>query len=182
MGKNKRNQIDIECSLGKFKVDSNEEVGFLHWCEDLVKQNLIEINLECFYQPPAYELLPPVKILDGKKEKTLLREHNYTLDFIIKIKPELFNIFPKLSKYLINSFDNYCYIDIKGMFNKNGGDRSFAINQKLLYNKYQIFVNKVIPDKLYEYSFLPSLERYSPKKKQLREKYKHLLTLEEILK
>lgn len=181
MGKNTRKQIIVNCFSKDYSVDSNEEVAFLHWCEESYQNKLIDIEFDNFYQPPAYELLPCIKIQDGKKEKTLLREHSYTLDFIIIPTDKLFELFPKLEKYLIKSFDNKCYIDIKGMFNKNGGDRTFSINQKLLYNKYQIYVNKVIPNKLFINSFLPEKEKYSPKKHQLREKYKDLKLLNEFI-
>lgn len=180
MGKNKRKQIEVDCDLGKFSVDSNEEVAFIHWCEELYKLKLIDIDFNIFYQPDSYELIPKVKYFEGKKERTLLREHNYTLDFIIIMTEELYSLFPALQKYLISSQDKKCYIDIKGTFNKNGGDRTFSINQKLMYNRYELYVNKIIPDKLFQLSFLPEKERYSPKKHQLREKYKDLKTLKEI--
>lgn len=181
MGKNKRQQIYIETDIGNFNVDSNEEVAFLHWCEDALKNELIKIDNSTFYQPNAYLLIDSVKIKTGKKEKTLLRAHEYTLDFIIKPTKKLYEVFPDIEKLLQTSFDDNIYIDIKGCFNKNGGDRTFSINQKLLYNRFHIYVNKVIPDKLFSKTFLPEKERFSRKKKILREKYKNLKTLKEII-
>lgn len=183
MGKNRRNQIHTDNIFGSFNVDSNEEIMFFSWCEELYQLGYIDIDKEKFYQPNTYTLLPKTTIECSLNDKSVvLREHVYSTDFIIKPKKELYDLFPKLAKYLIVSNDGYCHIDIKGNFAKNDGGRSFSINQKLLYLRFGIYVNKVIPDKLFEKSFIPKKEQYSPKKKKLREKYKGLKTLDEILK
>ena len=37
------------------------------------------------------------------------------------------------------------WVDIKGAFNRNGGDRIFSVHQKLVYEKFKIFIHKIVP-------------------------------------
>jgi hypothetical protein len=40
-------------------------------------------------------------------------------------------------------FDNKIYIDVKGTFNKT--QRSFSIDQKIIYEKFGYYIYKLIP-------------------------------------
>lgn len=167
-------------------LDSQEELQFYNWCIELAKYNLIKIWSEenTIYQPPS--LLLSEKALGENQQnkrtynKTLLRDHVYTPDFRITInKYELDKLFPNALDKLMyttdicdenNQFVTYT-IDIKGMFARGDGGRSFSINQKWVYAVHHIYINKVVPDILFEKTFVPEAERYTPKTNKLRQKY-----------
>ncbi len=45
--------------------------------------------------------------------------------------------------------DNRIYVDVKGMFARNDGGRSFSLNQKWTYQKYGVYVYKLVPKKFF---------------------------------
>ena len=77
---------------------------------------------------------------------------------------------------------NRVIIDIKGSFNRHGGDREFSINQKWVFYKYGDYVNKVIPEKLFKSTWCPQGARLTEKTKQVKIKYSKCKTIEEFLK
>lgn len=181
MGKNKRRQFDIETSFGKYVVDSLEEVSFIRWCEEAIKYNLIEID-EQFYQPNSWTLFDGYKIQIDGKNKTKLRPHIYSPDFKMKLTCNFIKLFPKIwSKFFWKtSQDDWVYLDVKGRFGNSSG-RSFPIDQKWVLAKYNIFVGKIIPEDLFISTWVPEKERYSDKRHIIREKYKNLKTIGEIV-
>ncbi len=63
------------------------------------------------------------------KTRTLFQEHIYSPDFLITINPDC-SILKEEFKFLT---DNKIYVDVKGMFARNDGGRSFSLNQKWMY-------------------------------------------------
>lgn len=167
-------------------LDSQEELQFYNWCIELAKYNLIKTWSEenSIYQPPSLPLSDKALGENSQNKrtynKTLLRDHVYTPDFQITInKYQLDKMFPNALDKLMyttdicnedNQFVTYT-IDIKGTFARGDGGRSFSINQKWVYAVHHIYINKVIPDILFEKTFIPEVERYTPKTNKLRQKY-----------
>ena len=112
------------------------------------------------YQPSSFRLSPrqstkAVKQLKTKTkvvDKFLLHPHKYTADFKFT-KTELFD---HMDHDMIES-DGYVYVDVKGSFAggiKNTTSITFPINRKWVYEKYGIYINKVIPGKLFKKTFV----------------------------
>jgi len=161
-----------------YELDSSEEWDFYQWLLEGYEHGLIDSYT---YHVKSYELIPKhvyevLKQLKTKTktiQKTLLRQHEYTPDFEVNVSEHFYEIFG--DKTILTKIDhvskNPYVIDIKGAFQRNGGSRSFAIDCKLMYETHGIYVFKVIPDKLFEETFLPERCKYTLKKKQLKKKY-----------
>lgn len=160
-GKNKHCYNDIE-------FDSNEEIEFYKWFEVAKQNGYVE---KIIYQPESY-ILSDKKTLKYTtinkktkaeiiKEKHLFQPHVYTADFIIYTTDKFENDFPKHN--LKTTIEKEYVIDVKGDFQKFDGKRSFSINQKWVYDKHNIYVNKVIPFKFFKQTFCPSTCYYSKK-------------------
>ena len=195
MGKNKK--ANLPTAIDKYtnetiEFDSAEEKQFYNWLIELRDAGLVEKwdSINDIYQPASFKLFDTAKyneLSKGKlKECTLLREHIYSPDFKLTFTKKFYETFPrevlkKYFKFLPISEDlsdiSPVYIDIKGTFNSNAGDRVFSINQKWVYLIHKQFINKIVPEKLFADTFVPETERYTEKTKKLREKYvsyKHL--------
>ena len=138
--------------------DSKEEIDFYKWALELQQSGYIS---KIIYHPEPLELSGrAVKTIEVKlktkikeKDKFLLNPHEYTADFILYPNEKFWELGVKLEV----SPDGLIYIDVKGTWNKYESDTKFSINQKWVYQKYGIFVNKVIPKKLFKKSFAPNI-------------------------
>lgn len=153
MGKNKKSEIVFfdEFRQENINVDSQEEFQFYCW---IIQAKKMGIVLDYVYQPESFLLTEkqtyvPLFNNPKNKEKHLFAEHIYTADFKIIVD---YKFGDKLSSYLKifkNNLDESgnieIWLDIKGGFMSNGGGRSFSINQKLVYEKHGIYVNKLVP-------------------------------------
>ena len=158
--------------------DSQEEIEFSIFLDEAIQYKLIK---KYIYQPPSYELSPKMSYKDIRGKTKTLRAHKYTADFLI-YPNELFN---ELNHSLVPNKDGTYLIDIKGLFNKNGGDRILPIHQKWLYSKYNIFVNKVVPESFFkEVNIAPEELRWNKnikKEKKLKKAFKDLDSFEDFL-
>lgn len=126
------------------------------------------------YQPCTFELTPSVKYTVGKKTRTLFREHCYSPDFLIYLKPEYSELY---SEFKVVS-DGKIYIDVKGVFNLTA--RSFSIDQKLVYQKYGYYVYKLIPkDFMRKFGILDDF-RFTRKTKKPSRVFDGYRTIEEV--
>lgn len=152
IGKNKRKQFQVFDLVHNvtLTVDSQEELEFTKWLCVAKSLNLIK---DFRYQPEPYLLSDPIyyETIGPKnkpKTKTLFREHIYTPDFRIFIeKSRSQNLHQefKIKNPLYSDNEIMAYdIDVKGSFQKDAG-RSFSINQKWVYTKYQVYIHKVVP-------------------------------------
>ena len=167
------------------EYDSQEEIEIAMWIEEAIEAGLIMPKV--IYQPEAYELSPKqtktvlrqLKTKSKQVEKHLLHPHKYTADFYFKLtmKGERLNM-----PFIINENTGGVVIDVKGAFNQHGGDREFSINQKWTYEKYGVYVNKVIPEKLFKSTWCPQGARLTSKTRQIKKKYAKCKTIEEFLK
>lgn len=155
---------------------SNHEKYFSWWLDELMEVGIID-NYD--YEPTSYELSDKVvyQVLDNKgkqKNKTLLEEHCYTPDFIINWNNNKLNVANKIGIL----YDNKCesVIEIKPPFNMNNMTRLFIINQKWVYEKYKIYVQKVVVDDIFSKTFIPKRYLKTDKSNKLRKiNYKHML-------
>lgn len=138
--------------------DSKEEVEFAQWCDEA--QRLGVIN-NYTYHCVEYLL---------SEKNDFFRKHIYTPDFSIEINDKYKNLFPMQTMV----------IDVKGAFAKHDGERSFRINQKWVYDKYKVYIHKVIPKEWFEKYGVPELCRFTEKTKKERECYKNFNTIEKL--
>ncbi len=152
--------------------DSKEEIYFLWYLDELKAAGFID---SFRYHPPSFLLSEPVKYSYSKQlktkikhiEKALLQPHSYRADFYIWWHPKangfLFSnkgnkkIFPFIAHKTVN-IENATVIDVKPIHDMHNMTRQFHINQKWVYQKLGIYVQKIVPTKLFESTFTP--ERY----------------------
>lgn len=160
--------------------DSHEEIWVYKWLEEAVIAGFVE---SFAYQPVAFDLISKksysveveLKTKTKTVDKHLLHEHIYTADYSFVATEKL----KKLNHKMFSHDDTYL-IDVKPSFQRFGGDRSFSINQKLVYDKYQIFINKVIPQKLFELTWVPKNVKIGKSGKTLG-KYNKCKTISQLL-
>lgn len=158
------------------KYKNNEELYFSYYLDELKEQGLIE-SYE--YEPESFLLSDEITfnytkttVLKTKtkvenKTKALLHKHSYTPDFVIKpsSKGNGINIFGwNLEEFPLfitsGKVGEYArsYIDVKGAFSKNlSTSVTFPLNQKWMYQKYGIYVQKIKPFDLFKQTFMPKL-------------------------
>lgn len=165
--------------------DSNEEKLFADWCEFLKKKN---------YIADYYKNLDDILTITDRHEICnnkclfLLHPWTYKYDFKIKWNKSALNIFYSN----IDNYDKNCYfiainnetlIDIKGMFTRKNRvtDITFPLVQKALYQFYNIYIQKVIPLKLFkslfatnDYLLNDNIYKVGLKKGQIKEKLKDI--------
>lgn len=174
-----------------YKFDSREESEFYLFLRDALRLNLIE---SFTYQPKSFLLIPkaiekikvPYKKKSGYKivERVLYKQHSYTADFVFKVKDRFLKYFPMLKDLVRFSQNNQVYIDIKGAYNRFGGDRQFEVNRKLVYNKYGVHINKVVPEKFFQkLGAAPNEIRWMKARKTptLRKSYIGVSSLDEVV-
>lgn len=185
----KKNKITIFDRIKNktVELDSKEEWQFYEWVLKAVELGII-ISYE--YQPASFPLTEKqtyVPLFDNpkNKEKHLFREHVYTADFKITIKKEFGQKLAKAFKIMkeceLDSGDFEIYVDTKGDFMIGGTDRAFSINQKLVWEKYKIYINKIV-SKLFLQKFgCPEACKYTPKTKKPCAMFFNCAGLEEVL-
>ena len=169
------------------QYDSSEEVEFVMWLEEAQDNGFVG---SWMYHPNKYEITPKqmatrlveLKTKTKTVEKTLLRPHTYEPDFLIFVNGKRWLHIAKHTKLLKTSVG--CFVDVKGTFDRNKSNTIFSINQKLMYDKYHIYVNKVVPAKLFRQTFVPKGCAYMKNRKVLamRKPYKDCVFIEEFLK
>lgn len=139
-----------------YTFDSEDEKIFYQWLLELYDNKIvkrIEPDRISFSISDKVEYDSFKK--SGKKyvsvKKTLINEKVYTPDFIF----ELDNAYAaqlgverkeKPLLPLIISNNGMCYVDVKGAFTRNlTSSITFPDRQAMMYQKHQIYINKVIP-------------------------------------
>lgn len=186
------NYRDIEC-------DSKEETDVLKYLFELQDVGIIKSisRAESFVlsgkRVISYQIIKQLKksskIID--KEHILIREHIYTPDFKVifdqtkdmKFLWTLGISGPNNLPFFYNTYENgypVVYIEVKPQFDQNNMSRLFKVSQKWMYEKYKLFVNLIIPTKLFESTFTPKEYFFTPTGKQKKINFK-TRTLEEYL-
>ena len=157
VGKNKRRQIETYdnvhgCALS---VDSPEECDFIAWLCEAYQLGIIR---DFQYQPESFLLFSNEKYVDiFGKSRTLFQNHQYSCDFIVKFDPKKWIELSKEFKVFQNQLDSEevsVYIDTKGTFNRNS--RSFSTDRKWVWQKYNIYVLEIVPQKFFMEFGVPS--------------------------
>jgi len=162
--------------------DSQEELLFSEWLRELG----VKVST-----PRTFYLSEEVKI-DRQmprsiKQTHLLQKHDYTCDFSIEmnemnraaleaLQSNNFILVDISSGLIQKSLKNaliiskgYLHIDIKAgnfMSSTRGSDQRFGLNQKWVYSKYGIYINSLVPQKLFEKTFYPEIWFWSPTGKE----------------
>lgn len=174
----KSNQQNKWTLLG---YESAEEWYFAEWAK--------EAGIDAEYQPESFLLSDSVKIPIQKPRTVgsvhLLHSHTYTPDFVLVQYPArvatidtcvdimLTPIQQGLKSALFISKGGSCLIDVKGenfMSSGRASDHVFPTNQKWMYDKYGVYVNSVVPSKLFEKTFYPEVYFWSPTGKERTKK------------
>lgn len=176
------------------EFDSEEERLFYLYCEELKSNGFIKYytyHVDCFTlsEPVKYNYIKKLHTKNKKIEGTLMHGHEYTPDFKIywNIKAhgifyyDIFDDEHKLDKIpFVNNIDNEgndagTYVEVKPCFDMNNMQRLFAINQKWVFQQYQIYVQKIIPvgkkSCLFADTFVPQ-ESMLTRKTKVAKKYK----------
>ena len=114
------------------------------------------------YHPSSFLLSKrqTVKVTKQLKTKTkvidkfLLHPHKYTPDFVFYIT----NFIERYEHELIPCKKNIVFVDVKGVYaggRHNNSSVTFPISQKWVYDKYGIYINKVVPEKFFRKTFVP---------------------------
>jgi hypothetical protein len=155
------------------ELDSNEELYMCWWLDELKAKKFIK----SFDKASKIELFKPCSMQFGDDTKHLFRELNYTPDFEIEWNTKAEKIFfihknQNYSKSIINSvpfiaINNKSLIDVKGTFKSKFVSTSitFPIIQKILYNVFDIYVQKIQPlgnNGLFQKTFTPKKYLLTP--------------------
>jgi len=168
--------------MQRIDFKSDEEWFFYNWLLEAEKKNLI---YGIIYQPKPFLLSNRAVCQYEKKlktktklvEKFLFAKHSYTPDFCFRVRGPLKNSFIH-SKFLEH---DVAIVDVKGIFNKYGDPKQFSINQKWMYAKYGLYVEKIVPEKLFKKTWCPDICRYTPKKRQPVKKYINIPNVDQFL-
>ena len=179
--------------------DSYEELYMSWYLKELIEKNYV---LEYRYQPYTITLseakkhkeLKPLKTKFREDEHTFLQPHSYTPDFEILWSHKAIGVFCKLlSKEAVYSHRKSFFwaqnrlstpvsvIDVKPIFDMQNMTRQFIINQKWLYDKKELYCQKVIPEHLFKKTFTPKRYMITDKSGKARTiKYAPVISLQEF--
>ena len=163
------------------KLKSEEERQFSAWLFEALQHSLIS---DVKYEPKSYVLSDRASMLVKKELKTktkivdrfLLHPHEYTPDFEFVI-----HHIPLLTFFIKIDGIERVVVDTKGAFNLHGGDRNFSINRKWMFSKHGIYVNKIVPKKLFKGTWVPMSYRSTKSTKKPAAIAKGCKTIKEYL-
>jgi len=148
--------------------DSDEEWYFSFYLDELYEAGYIseyELYPDSYILSDAvfYEYEKQLKTKTKMIVKKLMREHIYSPDFRIiwadKARGVFFDSIYGQTNLLkvpfITISDNISIVEIKPVFDQNNMTRLFITNQKWMYHKLGIYVQKIVPVKLFEQTFTP---------------------------
>jgi len=165
----------------KHNMDSNEEQFFCWWLDELVEAGYVidYTDAKTYLLAPKldYQYLEQKKTKSTLKEQSLMQQHVYTPDFDIRWNKSALGIFinPPITALELNDNSTVCrntilnkldkdlfikcgesmLVEIKGTFNRFGGEKENSINRKWLFQKHGIYTNLVkVPD-IFAKTFTP---------------------------
>jgi len=173
--------------------DSSEEISFLMWLHELKDlgyitkiERSISFELSQALKMPYKEnkaLKTKTKVVD--KNLDVLREHVYTPEFQVcwhtnKFTKDPSNLTGLFFSRTLFFEDPIMLFEVKPKFDQNNMSRLFKINQKWMWDKHGIFVNLVIPEKLFKETFTPKEYLLTPTGKPKKINWK-VITCEQFL-
>jgi hypothetical protein len=175
-----------------FTFDSREELEFYWWLKEAVEYKLIDFFL---YHTDTFTLFDGIKGIKGLKGG--MRGHVYTPDFTIQtsrgsilLKSRILTPIWRGPLKEIETYDSlphvhlqlYSYIDVKGEWGgQYGAAREFALNQKWVFEEYGIYVQKIIPKKLFAKTWVPKKATFTEKTGKPSIKYKGCRSIKKYL-
>lgn len=162
-------------------LKSKEEIQFKSWLDEAEAAGLI-FGVE--YEPKSFELIPRASRKEPKELKTkvkiidkfLFHSHSYTPDFSFYI-----NHGPLYQVFTQSAYNPKIWVDVKGGWMDRGSGQEFSINQKLMWDRHKIIINKIVPKKLFGKTWCPDLCRYSPIKKKPVKAFFGMIDINEYL-
>jgi hypothetical protein len=160
-----------------YNFDSDEEKYFSWYLDELTTKGII---LEWQYHPKEFtlsskvqhEFIRQMKKINKPDIAFLMHPHEYKADFMIYWNPGWEGrIFMTLDSLLSLNYpfianigkskNPYSVIDVKGGFvgPRNNSGVTFPLNQKWVYQKYKIYVQKIIPQQIFKETFCPDKYR-----------------------
>ena len=142
-------------------LDSKEELEFYYWLEEAKRAGFVN---QFIYHPVKWEITPKVTypLSDRLKakmkliDKFLLANLTYEPDFAIQFTDKFFEKFGydvlmrvRRGEYQGEEryyYTNDIYVDVKGTYSQNDAHRRFSVMQKLVFQKFGVYVNMVIPE------------------------------------
>lgn len=161
-------------------VDSLEEVEVFEWLLEAMKLGIV-VDFE--YQPSSYVLFEGAKYKDSKgKERCLFRDHIYSPDFSITFDVSNVRLLDEFKLPVIddNRKTAKIVVDVKGAFMTNGSGRSFSLNQKWVFQKYGIYVYKLVPKEFFRKFGITESLMYTKKIRKPSSKYRGFPKIEEV--
>jgi len=168
---------------------SEEEIDFYFWLLEAAQYGIIK---SWSYQPKTFLIYPGKKSVRPvrertrivEKERTLAQDTEYTPDFLFIATPEFNRLFFDRNIYDVvgNYIGTNYWIDVKGEWSPYNDDDKFKMLQGWLDDKFGIWVNKLVPQKFFEHTFVPLRSAYTPKTKQPRACYLNCPRLAEVLR
>lgn len=179
----------LEKPQNSMEFDSGEECEFYGWCLEAKEHGFIS---DFKYHPEPF-LLSERKTIVRKKvwytkvrkerrekeeEVFLFHPHEYTADFRITVTQKFLDEFQNV---LWRDGDGVtAWIDVKGSFSQHNDQKSFSINQKWVFEKYGVIINKVVPQKFFPKTWVPESCRYTEKTRKLKKGYLNCPTIEDV--
>lgn len=181
MARSKKNPIITH----NMSHDSQAEADILEFFKELELIGYID----SIKRGDTITLSSPVKrkYIDNSKKKskeleeTFIRECTYSCDFEVKLNNNSYklpifkdiNTTEKLNKkgvFVFLAQNNIVRIEVKGTTFRynNSGVEKFMIIQKWLWEKENIYVNIIQPDKLFPITFTPKEYQLTPKNREIR--------------
>jgi len=161
---------------------SGEELWFKYWLDELEQAKLV---YDVQYEPEKLVLSEKI-IYETFSDMNMIKQvsipnsgHTYRPDFVFRTASE--KVIDMFHAPDYNGIGYKVYTDIKGNFSRFADSECFPIKQTWIYQRYNIWVNKVIPDELFKKTFVPDKLRCSPKTGKPLPKYKTCKTLNQWL-
>lgn len=165
--------------------DSTEEWEFWNWLLEAEKHELvsdIEYHSKTFIlsEKIEYPKVIHLKTKDKIIYPTLLNGCTYTPDFQFKIHSDV--IREHIKKLHTVVYDKVI-VDTKGSFgsSKNTAHATFPIKAKWMFQKHGLYIEKVVPGKLFKKTWVPEAARYTEKKKIVKKEYRNTPIIKKYL-
>lgn len=159
--------------MSDIEYKSEEEKQFAMFLDECKEHQLI---YDYAYETMSFELLPDktyVEAVSGKKavklvERSLHASANYTPDFRVTFSERGLSVLRDVfKKSILTSKGNpVLWFDTKGTFSRQDDGRHFSLLQKLFYDKHGIWVERVVPKKLFPKAFAPEGVRWMKARKK----------------
>ncbi len=161
--------------MGTRELSSPEEFWFEEWLKEAKNIGLVsdysrDVESLVLSEKTTYPVEVKLKTKTKIVEKHLLHPHTYKPDFFVKFTKLLDKFHHKLILSNRRSSDYLLLIDIKGMFTgrRNSSNYTFPLNQKWVYDKYGIYINKIVPVKFFKFFWCPESIRIGKRGKELK--------------